>query len=406
MIRKSIGLRFIGLLLSIMMVSVIFFNQEASAVPAFARQQGISCSSCHTNWPQLNSFGRSFKESGYRLNEENLQISDYLTLNKNIPVSARLNMRIIDRKTSAKLNLRAFHEAEVFFAGKAGDKFSFFAEMASEDEFAPAEEPGDGVNDPQGVPGFQVQVVSGVVSYHHNRYANLYFGLGSPFYPDGYNTLHHHNASRKDWVPLTKGFIPGESQFVSLSGRPVDELFYIVGVSADNANSSRLEGNDAQDYSLRLAYDLLPDITLGAFYNAGKIFDSDKGESTDNKLFSRRGIDLNANVDSINIDALYAIARDIDDNNDGIVDGLINDYIFSVEVHYFLEKDGRPWLSPSLIYDRYTMNDGRDDWAEGGLFITYFARDNIKTQIGWEGTFDDPSGDNSGRYSLVVDVGF
>lgn len=41
---------------------------EAQAVPAFARQTGMACVSCHANnFPALNSFGRSFKSQGYTM---------------------------------------------------------------------------------------------------------------------------------------------------------------------------------------------------------------------------------------------------------------------------------------------------------------------------------------------------
>lgn len=44
------------------------FAPEASALPAFARQTGMACNACHAqHFPVLNSFGRSFKASGYSL---------------------------------------------------------------------------------------------------------------------------------------------------------------------------------------------------------------------------------------------------------------------------------------------------------------------------------------------------
>ena len=39
----------------------------AHAVPSFARQTGLGCDSCHTNFPQLTPFGRQFKAHGYLL---------------------------------------------------------------------------------------------------------------------------------------------------------------------------------------------------------------------------------------------------------------------------------------------------------------------------------------------------
>ena len=42
--------------------------QQALAVPAFARQTGMACQSCHfQHYPTLNAYGRDFKASGYTL---------------------------------------------------------------------------------------------------------------------------------------------------------------------------------------------------------------------------------------------------------------------------------------------------------------------------------------------------
>ncbi len=41
--------------------------RDARAVPSFSRQTGQACSACHTEFPELNSFGRSFKLNGYTL---------------------------------------------------------------------------------------------------------------------------------------------------------------------------------------------------------------------------------------------------------------------------------------------------------------------------------------------------
>jgi hypothetical protein len=40
---------------------------QAWAVPAFARQTGMSCAQCHTEFPELTPFGRQFKLNGYVL---------------------------------------------------------------------------------------------------------------------------------------------------------------------------------------------------------------------------------------------------------------------------------------------------------------------------------------------------
>ena len=41
--------------------------QAAQAVPSFARQVGVGCTTCHTSFPQLTEFGRQFKLNGYTM---------------------------------------------------------------------------------------------------------------------------------------------------------------------------------------------------------------------------------------------------------------------------------------------------------------------------------------------------
>src|ERR1700674_609036 len=43
------------------------FPGQSHAVPSFARQTGMACQVCHTVFPELTSFGRSFKLNGYQI---------------------------------------------------------------------------------------------------------------------------------------------------------------------------------------------------------------------------------------------------------------------------------------------------------------------------------------------------
>src|SRR4029077_13852851 len=38
----------------------------AYAIPAFARKYQTSCTTCHTNFPELNDFGEAFKRHGFK----------------------------------------------------------------------------------------------------------------------------------------------------------------------------------------------------------------------------------------------------------------------------------------------------------------------------------------------------
>src|SRR5580700_8900557 len=52
--------------LSIFVVALLA-PQESQALPSYARQTGLGCGVCHTEFPQLTPFGRRFKIGGYTL---------------------------------------------------------------------------------------------------------------------------------------------------------------------------------------------------------------------------------------------------------------------------------------------------------------------------------------------------
>ena len=76
--------------LAILLLSV----PKAEALPSFARQTGLACSACHTNFPELTQFGRMFKVHGYTtlavkdaLEETGSDTSAPLFVNRTFPLS-------------------------------------------------------------------------------------------------------------------------------------------------------------------------------------------------------------------------------------------------------------------------------------------------------------------------------
>ena len=47
----------------------VICTHPAQALPLFARQTGMACMACHTNYPELTHFGRMFKLQGYQLDD-------------------------------------------------------------------------------------------------------------------------------------------------------------------------------------------------------------------------------------------------------------------------------------------------------------------------------------------------
>jgi hypothetical protein len=53
-------------LLFVLISVVTALTGNSYAIPAFSRQYGTSCSTCHVNFPKLNDFGKAFKDAGFK----------------------------------------------------------------------------------------------------------------------------------------------------------------------------------------------------------------------------------------------------------------------------------------------------------------------------------------------------
>jgi hypothetical protein len=49
-----------------LILMVILLTGSSYAIPAFSRQYGTSCSTCHVDFPKLNDFGKAFKDAGFK----------------------------------------------------------------------------------------------------------------------------------------------------------------------------------------------------------------------------------------------------------------------------------------------------------------------------------------------------
>lgn len=89
-------------LAALTIVILDLWTPEANAIPAFARQIGAECSTCHfQHFPVLNKFGRSFKSSGYTMlgsKTETIEGKD------NLSIPAVLNGALVGSMTYQKTN--------------------------------------------------------------------------------------------------------------------------------------------------------------------------------------------------------------------------------------------------------------------------------------------------------------
>jgi len=109
----------------------------AHAVPSYARQTGMSCSGCHTAFPQLNAVGRQFKMQGYTFTNQDLVKGDGLSINVGAPFSMMIQTTWSHIKSApdaatdkSKLLLPA--QLSVFYAGRISDNIGSFIQITAE----------------------------------------------------------------------------------------------------------------------------------------------------------------------------------------------------------------------------------------------------------------------------------
>jgi hypothetical protein len=119
--------------------------QKAQAVPSFARQTGMSCAMCHTVFPELTSFGRTFKLNGYVLNnskkvkETAAGKEDRLSLNDTPPVAAMIQIaetltqtppgNTVSNGSDKNGQLEFPSQFSLFYAGAISPKMGAFVQV-------------------------------------------------------------------------------------------------------------------------------------------------------------------------------------------------------------------------------------------------------------------------------------
>jgi len=238
-ITKFTGMLFVAAIMT------FAFSSESQAVPAFARQVGVSCTTCHfQHYPALNAFGRAFKASGYtqigsqaKIEDEGLSIPD--TLNASLVTKVRLQRTSgADTKVGTDVEgigeLQFPDEAALLIGGRAAEHVGFLLEMQMADPTAPAFatfkmpfsfEVGDGhfefvpyVTDALGASvGFEVLntgAVRNIRSFEERTAISAQQYIGTATAAEGfafvyYTDMFHVNASL--WGPAAAGATPLKS---------------------------------------------------------------------------------------------------------------------------------------------------------------------------------------------------
>lgn len=129
-------------------ILVGWYSIPAQAVPSFARQTGMACEACHTVFPELTHFGRTFKANGYVLDNLsqvrgiNAQRDELLDLSKTPPISIMIQISETQLRTSVPdiaspdFNARSQNgtvgfpqQISIFYAGKIAPRIGAFLQL-------------------------------------------------------------------------------------------------------------------------------------------------------------------------------------------------------------------------------------------------------------------------------------
>ena len=114
-------------------LSLLLFSFNAQAVPSYARQTNLACAACHTIFPELTPFGRSFKLNGYTLTglkgveAQPTASASGVKIGSVAPMAAMLQ---VNASNSGSGNEYAMpNEFSLFFAGEISPKMGSFIQM-------------------------------------------------------------------------------------------------------------------------------------------------------------------------------------------------------------------------------------------------------------------------------------
>jgi len=372
-----------------MLVIGVMFVHSVQAIPAFARKHQTECSSCHSAWPALNAAGRTFKENGYRFSRD--ESPGFMNWDQTLPVTAMIKARPYEKSDKGDKKLRALHEVEVMVAGAMANNFSGWFELEAEDDT-----------------GFNAEVKSAVLGYHPSDAVNVRVSWGSITGSDSYETYSDTRKLTRNRASIyNQGFGGADAggrlrdarQNITLYGRPVDMLFYSVGISGVKGDA---EGEDSDALMARVALDVMPEVMVGAMTISGTCKATNVNCAAADRDFSRTGIDAQADIGSIRL--MGALLQATDDNSAATTEE--DNSAAYVEARYTFTNGGRPSFVPLVRLDSYEKNNGKDDYDEITLQANYYFTENVRGFIEYLDVSGPTSVSDDSLVTLQVDVGF
>ena len=424
---------------------VVMVADDAHAIPVFARKYRTSCTTCHTGFNKLNSFGEAFRQNGYNIpggrdvalvKEEPVSLGAEAwkrvfpeavwpgAIPSNVPVAFLVHQRMnIKENNEPTTNFNFPHEFELHTAGTLTENISFWGEVVLDE---------DGENKAAVERMFMrfndlfSQDRWGGFGWLPEDALNLKVGLfdlmAAPIAEPTRRTL-----SR----PIVYDFTIGSNPFKFSQGQAGFEasgvLFNRFGYQSAivNGNGSVNDNNDPKDFYYRFSYKLGGmgldgaggasteelaqtdnwvdnSVTLGTFgyFGSAKL----SGATFKEDRFRRIGVDGRVNFRNLDLYGALMLGRDEKPSTDITIRDVD-------ATAYFLEGDYviKPWLIGALRYEGVKFSERLSAAKATNNAIVAnlaaFARANVRFMI--EAVLPLTNEDkqiNSGNKKLVLDL--
>jgi hypothetical protein len=198
-------LRSVAALCGTLLLLAALFPRDALALPAFARQTGQNCLSCHAGgqFPELTPYGRMFKMTGYTLGSRTIPLS-VMGLASYSRVANTTSQGAVPSQDFQKNGELIFATGSVFVAGKVTDNIGVFLQ-ATYDNYA-AQDPDGSFAGQMAADNMDIRFADQLVGAN----IDLIYGLSlnnDPSVSDPWNTA----AAWMQYVPVPS---PSSSQFL------------------------------------------------------------------------------------------------------------------------------------------------------------------------------------------------
>jgi hypothetical protein len=124
---------------TIVLMAPFLFPSPSHAIPAFARMYGLSCSTCHIDFPKLNDFGKAFKDAGFKFPKDDELRIKIPPVMLGAPANAELWPKAIWPGTIPGIPPIGLRMNTYFqYTGSSNDKFAALTPVGSLPPFVPS----------------------------------------------------------------------------------------------------------------------------------------------------------------------------------------------------------------------------------------------------------------------------